>query len=315
MKILISAPYMLPVIDQYRVLIEEFNPDAEVIVPPVNERLSEQELLEWIGDIDGVICGDDAFTERVLKAAPKLKVISKWGTGIDSIDQQAAKKLGIAVRNTTDAFTHPVADSVLGYMLCFARGLVSMDRNMRSGQWEKPMGFALREATLGIIGAGNVGRAVAQRAVAFGMTVIGNDIAEIPASVLSELTMEMVSKDDLLAQSDFVSLNCDLNSSSHHLIGKPELAKMKSTAYLINTARGPLVDEQALVWALENGEIAGAGLDVFEVEPLPKESRLREFENCLMAPHNSNSSPEAYRRVHENTIRNLLNVLQASPTG
>ena len=306
---------MQPVIDQYRFVIEDFDPDAEFIIPTVNERLSEEELLEWIGDIDGVICGDDAFTERVLKAAPKLKVISKWGTGIDSIDQQAAKKLGIAVCNTTDAFTHPVADSVLGYMLCFARGLVSMDRNMRSGQWEKTMGFALREATLGIIGAGNVGRAVAQRAVAFGMTVICNDVAEIPASVLSDLKMESLSKEDLLARSDFVSLNCDLNSSSHHLIGKPELAMMKPTAYLINTARGARVDEQALVWALQNGEIAGAGLDVFEVEPLPKESRLREFESCLLSPHNSNSSPEAYSRVHENTIRNLLNVLQASPTG
>ena len=156
-------------------------------------------------------------------------------------------------------------------------------------------------------------RAVAKRAVAFGMTVICNDIAEIPASVLSELGMNLVTKEDLLVRSDFVSLNCDLNSSSRHLIGKPELAKMKSTAYLINAARGPLVDEQALVWALENGGIAGAALDVFEVEPLPQESRLREFENCLMAPHNSNSSPEAYRRVHENTIRNLLDVLQASP--
>lgn len=304
---------MQAVIDQYRVFIEDFDPEVDLIVPPVNERLSEEELLEWIGDIDGVIAGDDAFTERVLKAAPKLKVISKWGTGIDSIDQQAAKKLGIAVRNTPDAFTQPVADSVLGYMLCFARGLVSMDRNIRSGRWEKTPGFALREATLGIIGVGNVGRAVAQRAVAFGMKVFGNDTAEIPESVLSGLGMELVTKEDLLTRSDFISINCDLNSSSYHIIAKPELAKMKPTAYLINAARGPLVDEQALVWALQNNEIAGAALDVFEVEPLPKDSKLREFENCLMAPHNSNSSPEAYRRVHENTIRNLLDVLQASP--
>ena len=312
-KILISAPYMQPVMEQYRPLLEAADPTVELVAPPVHERLSEEELLELIGDIDGVISGDDAFTERVLKAAPKLKVISKWGTGIDSIDQQAAKNLGIAVCNTSDAFTQPVADSVLGYMLCFARGLVSMDRDIRSGRWEKTPGFALREAALGISGVGNVGRAVAKRAVAFGMKVFGNDTDEVPESVLSGLGMEMVAKEDLLTRSDFISLNCDLNSSSYHMIAEPELGQMKSTSYLINAARGPLVDEQALVWALQNGEIAGAALDVFEVEPLPKDSKLREFENCLLAPHNSNSSPEAYRRVHENTIRNLLDVLQASP--
>jgi D-3-phosphoglycerate dehydrogenase len=313
-KILVSAPYIQPVIDRFRPVMQEFDPEIELVLPPVNERLSEEELLNWISDIDGVICGDDAFTERVMKQAAKLKVISKWGTGIDSIDQTAAQSLEIAVCNTPDAFTYPVADSVLGYMLSFARQITSMDRDMRNGRWEKHMGFALREATLGVIGIGNVGRAVVRRAVSFGMEVLGTDIAPVPDDFLRETGLRLVDQEELFSRSDFVSLNCDLNPASRHIVGETEFNLMKPTAYLINTARGPLVDEEQLAVALEQGKIAGAGLDVFEVEPLPNDSRLRKLENCLMAPHNANSSPEAYQRVHENTILNLLYHLDPSKT-
>ena len=311
-KVLVSAPYMQPVIDEYKALLQDGGVPLELVVPPVRERLSEAELLEIIGDIDGVISGDDAFTERVLHAAPRLRVISKWGTGIDSIDREAAGRLGISVRNTPDAFTQPVADTVLGYIIAFARGLPWMDRDMHSGQWVKQQGRSLGESTLGVIGVGNVGRAVVRRANAFGMRVLGNDIADINETLIAETGLEVVSKEDLLATADFVTLNCDLNSSSYHLIGEAELAQMQLTAYLINTARGPLVDEPELVRALQRGQIAGAALDVFEVEPLPPDSPLLDLDNCLLAPHNANSSPVAYRRVHENTIRNLLDGLQNS---
>jgi len=305
-KVLVSAPYIQPVIDDYRQLLEGVDPEVQVVVPTVKERLSEEELLGLIGDIDGVICGDDAFTERVMQAAPKLKVISKWGTGIDSIDLVAAARHGIAVCNTTDAFTQAVADSVLGYMLCFARKLPWMDQDIRSGRWIKPAGFTLGEATLGIVGVGNIGRAIARRAMSFGMTILGNDIAPVTPEFQAESGIEMVGKDELLARSDFVTLNCDLNSSTHYMIGQKELAAMKTGAFLINAARGPLLEEAALVSALRSGEIAGAALDVFEIEPLPENSGLRALGNCLLAPHNSNSSPEAYERVHQNTIKNLL---------
>ena len=307
-NILVSAPYMQAVLEEYGPILEEAG--AQIIVPPVNERLSESELLQWIGDIDGVICGDDAFTEQVMRAAPRLKAISKWGTGIDSIDQDAAARLGIAVLNTPDAFTQPVADTVLGYMLCFARQLPWMNQDIRAGLWDKRPGFALREATLGVIGVGNVGRAVVRRATAFGMRVLASDPVTPPEGYLAETGLTMVPKDELLTSSDFVSLNCDLNPTSHHIISKDELWKMKPSAYLINTARGPLIDEAALVTALNEDVIAGAALDVYEVEPLPEDSELRSLDNCLLAPHNANSSPEAYRRVHENTIHNLLTHLQ-----
>ena len=309
-KILVSAPYMQPVIEHYRHLLEEADPGVEVVVPQVKERLSEDELLRLTGDIDGVICGDDVFTERVMRNAPHLKVISKWGTGIDSIDQDAAARLGIVVCNTADAFTQAVADSVLGYMLCFARKLPWMDRDVRSGQWVKPPAFTLGEATLGIIGIGNIGRAIVRRAVGFGMRILGNDVAPVSAEFQVETGLEIVSKEELVSRSDFISLNCDLNPTSHHIVGEAELAAMKTGAYLINAARGPLVDEAALVSALRSGSIAGAALDVFEIEPLPEDSGLRSLDNCLLAPHNANSSPEAYQRVYENTIRNLLRNLK-----
>jgi len=297
---------MQPVVDQFRPIIKAANPAAEILIPNVRERLSEAELLEIIGDVDGVICGDDEFTEKVMHAAPKLKVISKWGTGIDSIDQETAARLGIAVCNTTDAFTEAVADSVLGYMLCFARQLPWMDQDIRLGRWVKLAGFTLGEATLGIVGVGNIGRAIARRAMGFGMKLLGNDIAPVTPAFQAESGIEMVGKDELLAKSDFITLNCDLNSSTHYMIGQKELAAMKPSAYLINAARGPLVEEAALVSALSSGEIAGAALDVFEIEPLPEASGLLTLNNCLLAPHNSNSSPEAYDRVHQNTVKNLL---------
>jgi len=301
---------MLPVLSEYHSIFEEN--DVEVIAASVRERLSEAELLPLVGDVDGAICGDDRFTERVLRAAPRLRVISKWGTGIDSIDLQAAGRLGIRVCNTPGAFTDPVADTVMGYILAFARQLHWMDQDIRAGRWQKPLCVSLQERVLGVVGVGNIGVAVARRAVAFGMHVLGNDIVEIPASFLADTGLKVVSLDQLLAETDFVSLDCDLNPTSYHLIGQRELALMKPTAYLINTSRGPVVDEQALVHALQERQIAGAALDVFEEEPLPPDSPLRALDNCLLAPHNANSSPQAWRRVHENTIHNLLEGLRES---
>jgi len=308
-RVLISAPYAMPVIGWYRAQLETAG--CEVVVASVRERLSEDELLPLVGHIDGIICGDDQITERVLAAAPRLKVISKWGTGIDSINLEAAARRGIPVRNTPNAFSEPVADTVMGYILLFARRLDVMNRDIRNGHWRKPQLVSLRETTLGVIGVGNCGKAVVRRAVAFGMRVLGNDIVDMPADFLASTGIQMVSLETLLREADFVSLNQTLNPTSYHLINDETLALMKPTAYLINTSRGPVVDEGALVRALQRKQIAGAALDVFEVEPLPDDSPLRHLENCWLAPHNANSSPLAARRVHENTIHNLLEVLHS----
>jgi len=303
--VLYSAPYMIPLLPRYRPLLEGLG--LQLIVPEVHERLDENELLSYAGQFDGTICGDDHYTTRVLEAcSPRLKVISKWGTGIDSINRQVAESLGIQVRNTPNAFTLPVADTVLGYMLTFARRFPWMDRAVKSGHWEKIPGRSLCECTLGVVGVGKIGKAVIRRARTFGMKLLGNDIIPIDQVFLSKNGVEMTSLEDLLARSDFVSLNCDLNHSSYHLMNATTLAQIKPSAILINTSRGPVVDEPALISALQAGKLAGAALDVFEVEPLSSDSPLTKMDNVMLASHNANSSPKAWERVHQNTINNLL---------
>lgn len=304
LTVLFSAPYMIPVLDRFAHEIERHG--IKLIIADVHERLSEAEILYYAGQFDGAICGDDHYTSRVLKAcAPRLKVISKWGTGIDSIDQPVAASLGIQVCRTLDAFTQPVADSVMGYILAFARRQPWLDRAMKSGQWEKISGYSLGERSLGVIGVGNIGRAVLRRAKVFGMQLLGNDIVEIPQDFIQDNGVEMISLRELLARSDYVSLNCDLNPTSYHIINADTLDMMNPSSVLINTARGPLVNEPDLVEALASGKIAGAALDVFENEPLPFDSPLLRMDHVLLAPHNANSSPRAYERVHRSTLNNL----------
>jgi len=309
--VLISAPYFIPVFERFRSVLESYN--LQLIVAPVKERLSEAQLLQYAGQFDGALCGDDQYTASVLEACvPRLKVISKWGTGIDSIDREAAARLGIRVCNTPNAFPLPVADTVLGYVLAFARRQPWLDRAMKQGRWEKLLGRSLSECTLGVVGVGNCGKAVLQRASAFGMQLLGNDILEIDPDFVQENCVEMTRLEDLLGRADFVSLNCDLNPTSYHLMNASTLSLMNHTAVLINTSRGPVVDEPALVEALQKRLIAGAALDVFEVEPLPADSPLLKMDNVLLAPHNANSSPAAWERVHRNTIKNLLEGLGIS---
>lgn len=171
---------------------------------------------------------------------------------------------------------------------------------------------SLNECALGVVGVGTIGKAVLRRAHAFGMKLIGNDIVSIPPDFLLENAVEMTSLADLLQRADFISLNCDLNPTSYHLINSDTLNNTNPKAVLINTSRGTVVDEKALITALKARRLAGAALDVFEVEPLPLDSPLLEMDNVLIAPHNSNSSRAAWERVHWNTIRNLLEGLQIS---
>ena len=308
LAVLFSAPYMIPFVERFRPMLEQHG--ITLIIAEVRERLEESDILKFAGQFDGAICGDDHYSARVIEAcAPRLKVISKWGTGIDSIDQDAAARFGVKIGRTLNAFTLPVADTVMGYVLAFSRRHPAMDREMKSGKWEKIPGKALHETTLGIVGVGNIGKAVTRRARAFGMTVLGTDIVEIDHVFIAETGIRMVDLKTLIAQADFISLNCDLNPTSYHLANSETLSFAKPSSVLINTARGPIVDEPALIAALQTGKIGGAALDVFEVEPLPDDSPLLKMDNVILAPHNANSSPAAWERVHWNTIRNLLDGL------
>jgi D-3-phosphoglycerate dehydrogenase / 2-oxoglutarate reductase len=306
--VLITAPYMIPVVERFKPVFDKYG--IELTIPNVHERMEEADLLKYAGEFDGAISGDDRYSARVIEAcAPRLKVISKWGTGIDSIDAEACSRYQVKIGRTLNAFTQPVADTVLGYMLAFARRQPWMDKEMKAGKWEKMLGMALSECTLGVIGVGNIGKAVVRRAQAFGMKIFGNDVIEIDQTFITETGVEMTDLRSLLTNADFVSINCDLNPTSHHLMNAGTFALMKPNAVLINSARGPIVDEGALIEALQAKRLAGAALDVFEHEPLPLDSPLLKMDNVLLAPHNSNSSPAAWEKVHWNTIRNLLDGL------
>lgn len=303
-KVLVSAPYLQSSINRFKNIFIKNN--IEIILASVKEHLSENDLLPIIENIDGVICGDDYFTEEVIKRAKKLRVISKWGTGIDTIDQDACKKYGIKLYNTPNAFTEPVSDTVLGFILCYARNIILSDQEIKKGKWNKVLGFALHEKILGIIGVGNIGKAVVKKAKNFGIKILGNDIKPISEEFISETRIIIVEKGILYKNSDIISINCDLNETSYHLINMSSFNLMKKKPFIINTARGSIINEKDLIPALENGLIAGAALDVFENEPIEKNNPLLKFKNVILSPHNSNSSMIAWEKVHKTTISNLI---------
>lgn len=315
-KILVTGPRLLRDMETSPDLKRQMDAlaadlDAELILRLPAQQWYEHELLDMVGDIDAALCGGDHWTARVMDAAPRLRAICKWGTGINAIDLMAAAERGIEVRNVPDAFSAPVSDTVMSFMLCFARKTPWLDRAIKApsvggkGGWEPIEGVSLGECTLGVVGVGNIGRTLLGKARAFGMRLLGCDPVQPPERVIDETGVRMVSLEELLGESDFVSLNCDLNPSSHHLINASALGRMKPSAVLINTSRGPVVDQKALTQALQERRIAGAGLDVFEVEPLSSDDPLRSMDHVLLSPHLSQSSPRSCWRTHERAMDNL----------
>ena len=309
-RVLITCPQLQQTIDPYLPLFAEKN--VEVELPQVSQQLGEAELMEIIGRFDGVIAGDDPFTARVLEKGRRLKVLARWGVGVDAVDLEAAGRLGIRVSNTPDVFSDEVADVVMGYIVMLARQLHLLDQSIRRGGWAKIQGVTLRGKSLGVIGVGSVGRAVVRRAVSTGLIPLGYDIAQVTSSFIAETALRQVELDELLEQSDFISLNCNLTQTNRHMLGPQQFAMMKHGIYIINIARGALIDEAALTKALEQGKVAGAALDVFEEEPLPPDSPLRQFENCIFGTHNGSNTREAVMRVNELAIRNLLDGLESA---
>ena len=305
-RALVTAPPILPKIFNYKNLFDKKS--VEIVIPPyeVVECLYENELVELLKNIDCILCGDDKITENVLIEAKRLKVISKWGTGIDSIDKDAAENLGIKVLRVKDIFSEPVSDTVLAYILLFARKIIEKNQIVKNNKWEKTESYTLKEKSLGIIGVGHIGKVIAEKAMALGMEVFGNDIREISRNFVGRTGIKMVTLNELLTHSDFVTLHCDLNNTSFHLIGENELKIMKLESVLINTSRGEVIDQSALEDALQNNQISGAALDVFEVEPLPEDNILRKIDNVYLSPHNSNGSPQVFNKVDELSIQNLF---------
>lgn len=310
LNVLISCPHLQRTIDHYRLIFEKN--DIAIETPEVNQQLTEDELFEIIDRYDGIIAGDDKLSAKVLEKAERLKFISKWGVGIDSIDLRAAKKCGIGVSNTPNVFSEEVADLVIGYIVALVRKTHIIDRRVHAGEWTTAQiqGRSLRGKKLGVIGVGSIGRAVVERAIVMGMEVVGFDVLPVAKEFIQKTGMNQVSLDELLRSADIISVNCNLTDDNYHLLSFQEFSNMKDQVIIINTARGPLIDEKALVQNLKKGKIAGVALDVFEDEPLSDESPLQSFENCIFGAHNSSNTYEAVMRVNELAINNLINGLK-----
>jgi glyoxylate reductase len=277
--------------------------------------LSKAELLATAQGVDGMIClVTDHIDEEVLDIEPRLKVISVYAVGYNNVDVHAATARGIPVTNTPGVLTETTADLAWALLMAVARRIVEADRFTREGHFTlwKPMlflGTDIHGKTLGLIGAGRIGQAVARRGRGFNMRVLYSNPRDLPAEVVRELDLERVSLDDLLQQSDFVSLHAPYSPATHHLIGAAQLARMKQGAYLINTARGALIDENALVAALRDRHLGGAGLDVFEHEPALAPG-LAELDNVVLAPHIGSASLETRTRMGLMAVDNLMAVLE-----
>jgi D-3-phosphoglycerate dehydrogenase len=230
--------------------------------------------------------------------------------GINAIDVKAAEACNVAVRRSPGLLSDAVADEAWGYIINLARRLHESDRLVRAGEWTKIAGLGLRGRTLGIIGVGDIGKQIALRGMPFGMRLLGTDIKEVDRAFVDYSGIRMVPKDQLIRESDFIVVACDLNSTSHHIIADAELRMCKSSAYVINIARGQCVSEASLVAALRDRRIAGAALDVYEEEPLSPNSPLLKFENVMLNAHNAFNADTAVQAVSDNTVRQLLLVLK-----
>jgi glyoxylate reductase len=274
--------------------------------------LSPEELMTRLRDKEGLVCLlTDAITPAVMDAAPQLKVIANVAVGFNNIDVPAARERGIADTNTPDVLTEATADLTWALILDITRRVSEGDRLVRRGGWKGwaldfMLGVELRGRQLGVIGYGRIGRAVAARAEAFGMRVVYADVQAAQGGG------EAIAIDRLLATSDVVSIHCPLTPETRHLINQASLARMKRSAYLVNTARGPVVDEAALAWALKNGIISGAALDVYEEEPAVHPDLLA-LDNVVLAPHLGSATTETRTAMADLAVRNAIAVLSGQP--
>lgn len=283
---------------------------CELVIPPKYGPHPAEMLLKLLPGNDAVLASMDKFTAEVLGsgAGKNLKIISRWGVGYDAIDVAAATKHGIVVAYTPGLLNETVADFAFALLLALARRIHLGHQGMSGGRWEAHWGHDVHGKTLGILGCGRIGLAMARRGTGFNMRLLAHDIC---ANAEAErLGVKFVSLDELLGQSDFVSLHAALTPENRGLVNEGRLRRMKPTAYLINTARGALVDEAALANVLNENVIAGAALDAFVTEPLPPEHPLRTAKNVLLTPHLASFARETGERVSNTAAQAIVDVMQ-----
>jgi len=307
-KVLITEA--MPLIEEERKILSKH---ADVRLA---KSLNEDELAEEVKDVDVIMVVYAKITEKIINSAAKLRGIVRYGIGVDNIDLKATSKRRIPVANVPDYCIGTVADHAFALILALNRKLLLADRILRSGEyglWTSPspklMGVDLEGKVLGLVGVGKIGSAVAARAKGFGMKVVAFD-PYIPKEIAEKIGVELVDLETLLKNADFISIHAPLTPETRGIIGEKELRMMKRTAYIINTARGPIIQEKALYKALKNGWIAGAGLDVYEKEPPDLDNPLFKLENVILTPHIAYYTKEAIWRLEMSAVEEAIRILQ-----
>ena len=305
MKILVTARSFRKTPGRHKELLEQSG--HQIAESPLDRPLKEAEMVELISDVNGAILGLDEVTAKVIQAGRQLKVLSRYGAGVDKVDLEAATAAGVVVTNTPGTNHIAVAELTLGLMLSLARRIPQHDRTVKEGSWARVRGTELAGKTLGIVGLGWISREVIRRASAFDMSILLQ--TRYPDKELADqYGVEYVPLERLLKESDFVSLHCAVTPERGDLIGERQLTAMKPTSYLINTARGELVDEDALYRALQEGWIAGAAMDAFKEEPATA-SPLVGLDNFIATPHIGAATYESILRMGTLAVENALQVL------
>lgn len=269
-----------------------------VHVPEFQQVLSEEELIALVPSFDGWIIGDDPASRRVVAAGAegKLKAAVKWGVGVDNVDFEAFAQHGLPVSNTPGMFGQEVADVALGYVVGLARQTFEIDRGVRAGGWPKPTGISLAGKTAVLVGFGDIGRNVAKRLIACDMHVVVCDPA-VDAQDIARAGVSGGSWPESLPEADFVVFTCALTASNRHMLNDRALGMCKAGLRVVNVARGPLIDEEALCAAQQRGVVKACALDVFEVEPLAVDHPLRDFSSNIFGSHNASNTVDAVRRT------------------
>lgn len=306
MNVLVTCPPMLGMIGAFRPRFEARG--VQVTAAKVVQTLSQDELCDLLPQFDGWIIGDDPATRRVFETGQRgrLKAAVKWGIGVDNVDFAACKDLGIPITNCPNMFGAEVADVGMSYIAALARHTFEIDRGVRRGEWPKPRGISLAGRTLGLIGLGDIGRHLARRALAADMRVVAYDpFYDGPVAD----GVQRAAWPQRIDEADFLAFTCALTPSSRHMLGAEVLSQCKDGVRIVNVARGPLIDEPALVAALRTGKVHSAALDVFEVEPLPVDSPLRSMSNTVFGSHNGSNTVDGVVRCSEFAIDTLLDFL------
>ncbi|WP_217594429.1 phosphoglycerate dehydrogenase [Cohnella sp. GbtcB17] len=306
-KVLVTATNYSALCAEAKRLLEEAG--CEIVENQLGRPHTYEELIPLVGDIDAVVAGVDTWDEAVFKQAPKLKAIARFGVGVDNIDLEQAKAYGIQVTNVPGGNANAVAELTVGLILSMMRNIPALQESAKRAYWDRRVGVELAGRTVGLLGFGNIAQMVARKLQGFDVRLIAYDKFPNPAKA-EALGVQLVDSDEVLRQSDVVSMHLPSLKETHHMMSDAQFGLMKESAYFVNTARGALVDEQALYRALQSNRIAGAAIDVYEREPVAADNPLLKLDNLLATPHTAAETEETYRRVGLATAQALLDVFE-----